>query len=238
MKKIFSLLSTIAFFTIGAEAQNVDDNPILSDDATIRRVPAEFTSDGQVQFWMEKGQSKLGEKVVAVFIDEDLNEKKRFDINGSVWMRYKDLNQLYNISDGFYMCQTLFNTDDKYEYIEPVISVIDDRERATGFKIISEGAILQTVNFPDGFACYYDDVDLTIIKIGNKLYLNIEEVYGSDNEYYELMYKINPAASSVTMVRQDCVGKMTRKVYDKGRFFIEDAEGNLYRADGVEAVRE
>ncbi|MBQ0056669.1 MAG: hypothetical protein KBT20_03330 [Bacteroidales bacterium] len=248
MKKFFSLLTAISFFAICSEAQVVDNNPMRKNrgEFCFQQVPAEFTTDGQLQVWMvnlfeENRNSSYPDRGVASLIDEDLNEKKQVEINGYP-LTFKDLNQPYASDFGFYLSQTLFNSDSKYEIIEGVMTTKSDDYLEgylflTGFKIVSEGTVLQTVNFPNGIESDGYGFYPTIIKIGSKLYLYIDGLTDNNGNYYELVYKINSAASNVSLVRQDYVGK-TRKIYNNGRFLIENAEGKLYRTDGVEAVSE
>lgn len=227
MKKFLFLLSAITFFATSAEAQIIENNPIKKSVLNIQQVPAQFSYDGQIQVWLEECDQSRDE---CVLIDEDLNEKKRFSIDGYASLYFMNLNQLYEADFGFYLCQTLFNTDEKYEYIVPVLN---DKERTSGFQIVSEGTVLQTVNFPDGITTDADEFYPCIIKIGSKLYLATDEVTDSDYNYYELLYKIDSASSSVSMVRQNCIGK-TKKVYNRGRFLITNKDGKIYTTDGVE----
>lgn len=232
-------MSAISFFAISATAQNIDTTPILKKELKFRQVPAAFTSNGECQVWiLEDFDRDKGEGIITL-IDEDLNEKKKLEFEKSCEMYFWDLSQPYEVDMSFYACQTLFNTDDKYEYVSPIISVVEfswgTREYMTGFKIVSDGTVIQTINFPQGLRAYYHEMN--IIKIGTKLYLNVEEVQDSNGEYYELLYKIDRAANSISMVRQDYVGK-TRKVYNHGRILIKNEEGKLYTPDGVEVNRE
>ena len=93
--------------------------------------------------------------------------------------------------------QTLFNDDDKYEYLRPVYSdglssihmfnswvSIDDTEfylpyivkeyggRCSGFQVVNEdGSVLQTVNFDGSFVGGGSPEDTDLIRIHGKLYL-------------------------------------------------------------------
>lgn len=239
MKNFFTLLSAIAFFAVNAEAQVVDDKPIQKkeDEMRFQQTPAEFTSDGQLQVWLvtlnEKERDGDPDRGFASLIDEDLNEKKRIEIDGTISLYFMDLNQPYESDFGFYFSQRLFNSDDKYEYIVPIT---DADDYTIGFKVVSEGTVLQSINFPEGIRSSYR-LYPNIIKIGTKLYLEIEDVYDSNRDYYKLLYKIDRAASNMKLVRKDNVGKV-QKVYERGRILIKSQDNSLYKTDGVKANQE
>lgn len=129
----------------------------------------------------------------------------------------------YNFDEGngegvsFELSQTLFNSDQKYEYLIPIFEHVVgepielDRdgdgeidEIATphsnpisGVKIMSEdGSELNRITFESNVVAYY--VYVRIYKIGNKFYLAklTDPKMGKDSERYEI-FLIDPTTSSV-----------------------------------------
>jgi len=108
--------------------------------------------------------------------------------------------------------QTLFNTDDKYEWIIPIYEAVDcsyeDRYekvdgkevKGTGFKVVSEdGSVVATVKFPDG---YFYDNDFYLYYLGSDYYLSVAVgMDGSEGrEFYEIIYAVTPGSSSINQV--------------------------------------
>lgn len=140
-------------------------------------------------------------------------------------MNLNDFDQSCDDFRKVYLSQTIFNTDDKYEYLLPIISTnnksheedrdgdgqIDMKEawsnaNVTGFKVVSEtGAILQTVNFENGF--YIDDLskmEVDLLKINGKLHLSFE---GCTDDNYKafLIYSIESTTNGVRMMTMEKV---------------------------------
>ena len=149
-----------------------------------------------------------------------------------------------------YLTQTLFNTDEKYEFLMPLYSstietgeddrdvdgVVDFRYTSTnnsiiGFQIVSEdGTVLQTVNFDGDFTLPDNgkgDVDL--LKIHSKLYLCF-------NGYTScLLYSIDSATSSVRMMTMEKVSSVATGTYSlSGRATRGEKGVNIIRmSDGT-----
>lgn len=120
-----------------------------------------------------------------------VNEGKYKSYSDIISLDLEDFDQSCSDFRQIYISQTIFNSDDKYEYLMPVISIVNDSfeedrdgdgvidyrgsgttPKMTGIKVVSEsGEVLQTINFPDGFTSYSSNGDL--MKINNKLYLRI-----------------------------------------------------------------
>lgn len=119
---------------------------------------------------------------------------------------FYDLNAGVSIED-FYVTQTLFNDDEKYEYIrktwEPVTTtqdyvdyydgmVVTTKHYCTGFEIVSEdGKILQTIKF--GAKAEYAGWE--IIKLNDKLYLRVYR-YELEGGRKHDWYRITPSSTS------------------------------------------
>ena len=149
-----------------------------------------------------------------------------------------------------YLTQTLFNTDEKYEFLMPLYSstietgeddrdgdgVVDFRYTSTnnsiiGFQIVSEdGTVLQTVNFDGDFTLPDNgkgDVDL--LKIHSKLYLCF-------NGYTScLLYSIDSATSSVRMMTMENLSSVPAGGYNlSGRLTRGEKGVNIIRmSDGT-----
>ena len=88
------------------------------------------------------------------------------------------------VDRSLYATQTLFNTDEKFEF---VVAVKNNDGEITGIKIMSEdNTILQTIMFEED----YRWLELRLIKINNKKYLNLGNYF----------YRIDAETSSVKPV--------------------------------------
>lgn len=119
--------------------------------------------------------------------------------------------------------QTLFNTDDKYEYLVPILPS-DSRDTesidrdgdgqvdyivtisgacVSGFKIMNEtGNTIQTENFPSDFRLSTYDNDVDIWRIGDKYYLLFSD---ADNA---IIYRINRSSSGTPVTKLRAIGGM------------------------------
>lgn len=110
------------------------------------------------------------------------------------------------------LTQTLFNDDEAFEWIIPVISAVDislttlDRKEtgqslvSTGFMVKSEdGSTVATVAFPSGLYGYiYDSPELLIID--NRYYLVVAVFTADYSENYSLIYEISRESGLIDMV--------------------------------------
>ena len=146
--------------------------------------------------------------------DWEVQEDNGKSYAGIVSMELNDFDQSCADFRKVYITQTVFNSDDKYEYLMPVISVknesheedrdgdgnIDVRDTytnavMTGIQVVSEtGTVIQTINFPEGIKSRGSSKDMDLIKINGKLYLSIG-VYDADNSRATLLCSIGTTAS-------------------------------------------
>lgn len=145
-----------------------------------------------------------------------VNEDRGKSYSGLFSMELNDFDQSCDDFSNVYISQTIFNTDDKYEYLMPILTTEsgtnqEDRDGdgvadvkvtwtsavLTGVQVVSEtGTVLQTINFPDGFksgSSSKNDIDL--IKINGKLYLCFGG-YDANGSKASLLCSIGTAASS------------------------------------------
>ena len=152
-----------------------------------------------------------------------VNEGKDKHYSDMISLDLEDFDQSCNDFRQIYISQTIFNSDDKYEYLMPVISIVNDSfeedrdgdgvidyrgsgttPKMTGIKVVSEsGEVLQTINFPDGFTSSPSKGD-DLMKINNKLYLRIGGNANGSNAV--LICSIGTAASGGDRTRGDVNG--------------------------------
>lgn len=179
--------------------------------------PEEYEYNYKVE---ERAWENGGYKGDWQIVDEG-NEKSYASI---ISLDLEDFDQSCNDFRQIYLSQTIFNSDDKYEYLMPVISIVDgsfeeDRDgdgeidwrrtgataQMTGFKVMSEtGDVLQTVSFPDGYTSSNSEGE-DLMKINNKLYLEFS-VRDANNSYATLLCLIGTAESGGDKTRGDVNG--------------------------------
>ena len=112
-----------------------------------------------------------------------------------------------------YVTQTLFNTDEAYEWIVPILSTVsadyeNEYERvtgqtlcSTGFRVMSEnGSAVAEVTYPSGYygTGYSDGYDL--LMVDNKYYLSATVTNLSRTEEFEIIYEVTQGSSALNMV--------------------------------------
>ncbi|MBR0038195.1 MAG: hypothetical protein IJP70_11240 [Bacteroidales bacterium] len=104
---------------------------------------------------------------------------------------YKNYDNGY-YTDYLFLTQTLFNDDDKFEYIVPIL--IEDRQ--CGFYVKTEGdAILQTVKFEEDLTGFID----RMIKINGKVFL-FAAVHDSNDKGKTIIYEIDKQSNAIKKV--------------------------------------
>ncbi len=121
----------------------------------------------------------------------------------------------------FFLSQTLFNTDDKFEYCVPVYESVQEitnetdqdgdgeidhrtvsqKDVVVGLRVISEdGTVISTID--DFGTGYYSTSSNKIIKINGKIYL-VKKIYSNGKGKSEgaVFYKIDNQASSITLAK-------------------------------------
>lgn len=133
-----------------------------------------------------------------------------------VYLKYYDTSE-DDSDNSLDFSQTFFNSDSKYEFIQPCYELVEDRHesdwdydgevdhidiyyvpKVIGYSIINElGETLQTIipNLPEGHRIYND---CHLLNINGKCYL-VMNYEGNNSEYY-LYYRITPGQSSVQQV--------------------------------------
>lgn len=169
---------------------------------------------------------------------------------GTSRIALKDFNQSCDDFRSIYLSQTIFNNDDKYEYIMPVYkpySMYEERDEdgdgtidtkvtssgknKVGFKIVSEtGNVLSTVNFEEGFEVY--DLKFDLILINGKRYLGISGNSSYTGRVYYI-YSIESEATSVSMKSVQRVAVSARYTLDGRRTQGERGINIIRMEDGT-----
>lgn len=201
-----------------------------------------FTKEGELainpveyEFYQKREERALvdGKYTGAWEVKEEINAKS---FSGVFNLHLNDFDQSCDDFRNIFLTQTLFNTDDKYEYLLPIISPNnggqeEDRDRdgqvdlkftwtdavVTGFKVVSEtGNVLQTINFENGFHTTdtYSITDVDLLRINGKLYLCFDG-YIDDSDAV-LLYSIDSTTNGVHMMTMEKVSS-TRRYNLSGR---------------------
>lgn len=251
MKKLF-ILFLLALTNAGANAQ-ISTTPIRVDGG-LRGINKKFLYDPETPYIVSGNwYDSAGEILI---LDKELNTVKSIPFTEKpISLHIYEMEE--NLSD-YYMTltQTLFNKDEKFEYIVGIPTENNDRYSVQGIKVVSEdGTVLQTIMYPNKESI---DEGLKIVVIGDCCYLRFSETEVIDGEYidYYLLYKINQGADpskvsistepvkvrafpGVTSRHQDitvtCEGEGTREI------IIRNSAGQVVYstkiADGEQSVR-
>ena len=208
-KKIFT------FYSDEFEKQNEITVSGVEYDWSLKREEREWKDDGYKGDW-KVTENESGKSYTKIFP-----------------MHFDDFDQS---CDGFrtiYMTQTLFNTDEKYEFLMPLYSSdtyteeedhdgdgnVDHKTtstgtKVTGFQIVSEdGTVIETINFDGGFRYRYNGSDgVDLLKVNGKLYLSVEGE--TDKSLAVLIYSIDPAKSTVRMMSMEKVSSVPTRSYN------------------------
>lgn len=164
---------------------------LMAMSVAVNAQTAKSVSDGYVSF-IPSALSYEGKACIVVtsgnqitIYNDDIEFVHTFIFLGELLdMNPTDYDNGTYVDRSLYATQTLFNTDEKFEFL---IAVKNSDEETTGFKIMSEnGATLQTIMFEESFGWF----EVRLIKINDKKYLNI-------NNYF---YRIDAETSSVKPV--------------------------------------
>lgn len=173
MKKIY-LSAILMAISVAVNAQT--PKSVSGNHFSI--VPSVFCYDGKACIAVTL------ENTISIYNDE-IEFVRQFIFFGELLdMAPTDYDNGTYVDRSLYATQTLFNTDEKFEYL---VAVKNSDEEITGLKIMSEnGATLQTIMFEESFGWF----EVRLIKINDKKYLNI-------NNYF---YRIDSETSSVKPV--------------------------------------
>jgi len=257
-----SIYATLSEFSPNGKVQMYFRNDDGNGKETYKFYADDFTPQGELTVqsesftrtykmeqreWKDDGMGHAGFtgdwKVVA---DENFTEYGR----GACRLILNDFNQSCDDFRNIYLSQTLFNSDDKYEYIMPIYKSFSNYEerdedndgtidtkvtetgaKIAGFKIVSEtGSVLNTVNFEEDFSLYYTN-EAELILINGKRYLSFTGTSSSEKVY--LIYSLDSTTSSVSMKSVQRVAVSAQYTLDGRRTNGERGINIIRKEDGT-----
>ena len=251
--------ATLPEFSYNGKAQMFIDEMDENGKQKFTFYSDDFTKEGELtinpveyEFYHKHEERAFvdGKYTGAWEVKEEINDK---GFSGVFNLHLNDFDQSCDDFRNIFLTQTLFNTDDKYEYLLPIISPNnggqeEDRDRdgqvdlkftwtdavVTGFKVVSEtGNVLQTINFENGFHTTdtYSTTDVDLLRINGKLYLCIDG-YIDDSDAV-LLYSIESTTNGVRMMTMEKVSS-TRRYNLNGRLTNGEKGINIIRmSDGT-----
>ena len=193
MKKLF-ISTMMALACIGANAQ-IETTPLKTLGRYLYGIDEQFLYDAGTQYVVSVEYSEDRTAATMRVYDNEFNLKKT--ITPESVPSNLDVHVLNENSADYtiYLTQTLFNDDEKFEYlIEPGSGMY-----ATELKVVSEdGTVLQTLKYPAGVEVYRDEIDLFVV--GSNKYLSIGVSVDENGNEYMNLYKINKDAKDPSKV--------------------------------------
>ena len=193
MKKFF-ISTMMALACIGANAQ-IETTPLKTLGRYLYGIDEQFLYDAGTQYVVSVEYSEDRTAATMRVYDNEFNLKKT--ITPESRPSNLDVHVLNENSADYtiYLTQTLFNDDEKFEYlIEPGSGMY-----ATELKVVSEdGTVLQTLKYPAGVEVYRDEIDLFVV--GSNKYLRIGVSVDENGNEYMNLYKINKDAKDPSKV--------------------------------------
>lgn len=174
---------------------------------------------------------------------EEYHEPETKYFQPFMFIRYQDFDSNMNNSD-FYASQTLFNSDDKYEYLSPIIEITErvngndldmDGEpdvyyynedfAYTGFRVMSEdGEELASIRYEDG-TNYYNDA--MIFKLNGKTFLSF--YLQGNGKFLNKIYEMVQGSSGVNTLRAAASMNVSPRVAERNEDITVEAEGTGIR---------
>ena len=197
MKKLF--ISTMVAMSAMCVNAQVETTPITIADSDLYGIGESYSYNHETSL-VSVGYSDK-EAVIMHVYGEDLNLKKTITPSEEP-IPFSVINLNSNSSDyTMYLTQTLFNDDEKYEYI---VSVPQKNQYgydySAGLKIMSDdGSVLQTIMFPENVTGYFDR-GIKLFIIGSSKYLEGGDYEDADENEYMNLYKINKDAKDPSKV--------------------------------------
>ena len=194
MKKLF-ISTMMALACIGANAQ-IETTPLKTLGRYLYGIDEQFLYDAGTQYVVSVEYSEDRTAATMRVYDNEFNLKKT--ITPESVPSNLDVHVLNENSADYtiYLTQTLFNDDEKFEYlIEPGSGMY-----ATELKVVSEdGTVLQTLKFPAGVEVYRGD-GIGLFVMGSNKYLRIGKSVDENGNEYMNLYKINKDAKDPSKV--------------------------------------
>lgn len=192
MKKLF-ISTMMALACIGANAQ-IETTPLKTLGRYLYGIDEQFLYDAGTQYVVSVEYSEDRTAATMRVYDNEFNLKKTITPESVPSALYVQMLNANSADYTIYLTQTLFNDDEKFEYlIEPGSGT------PTELKVVSEdGTVLQTLKFPAGVEVYRDEIDLFVV--GSNKYLRIGVSVDENGNEYMNLYKINKDAKDPSKV--------------------------------------
>ena len=192
MKKLF-ISTMMALACIGANAQ-IETTPLKTLGEYLYGIDEQFLYDAGTQYVVSVEYSDGRTAATMRVYDNEFNLKKTITPESVPSALHVQMLNANSADYTIYLTQTLFNDDEKFEYlIEPGSGT------PTELKVVSEdGTVLQTLKYPAGVEVYRDEIDLFVV--GSNKYLRIGESVDENGNEYMNLYKINKDAKDPSKV--------------------------------------
>ena len=200
MKKLFTaLMLTMATTSIMAQEPFAKIELYPRDYAFTN---SKFSANGQSQLFSIDFKTSTFALYDEYFTKQ--REFKTIQINSQESNKYCSV-EYYNYDEGgvkyayIIISQTLFNSDEKYEYLSPIYDI--EKNYYTGINVASEdGTILQTINFGNYYS-YNISGEIHLNVINGKKYLFIDYMRKTDStDPTTFIYRIDSETSQINFV--------------------------------------
>lgn len=219
-KKVFLMAALATMMATATNAQTlVGEGPAVYN--TLKIIPAEFTSDNQVKM-TERNHDGNGTLTTGLTIyDNSITAVHQISALNICEARYADLDNKTGSNDVF-ATQTLFNSDDNYEYF---ITLRDERYNNVGLKLMSEDGSELWSWQPVGNNTRYVYIKW-IVKWGGQYFFVVEE-YDYDEYSAYIWYHIDRSTQSINRVEGNMPMNVFPTVADHSQTItVELGEGN------------
>ena len=224
MKKLF-ISTMMALACIGANAQ-IETTPLKTLGRYLYGIDEQFLYDAGTQYVVSVEYSDGRTAATMRVYDNEFNLKKTITPESVPSALHVQMLNANSADYTIYLTQTLFNDDEKFEYlIEPGSGT------PTELKVVSEdGTVLQTLKYPAGVEVYRDEIDLFVV--GSNKYLRIGESVDENGNEYMNLYKINKDAkdhSKVSIATAPMRVSVSPRMASRNQDINVVAEGNGVR---------
>ena len=214
-KSLLILLACLVSGVSMAQSFNIVEKIAFNESGYLRCIPPDVSYGGHSAFYIQNYEHIGGDSFS--ILDDNFEVKKSF-IALDLFKIEPYINGVYEDNAYITISQTLFNNDEKYEYVSAKI----ENEKIVGFSIVSEdGTILRDVLFD--YAADY--CECSVYLFSDKCYLAFHNE-NHNREESTLVYEIErdvPPSASVNPCDVNGDGNVTAadvtKVYD---FLLND----------------
>ena len=175
----------MALACIGANAQ-IETTPLKTLGSYLYGIDEQFLYDAGTQYVVSVEYSEDRTAATMRVYDNEFNLKKTITPESVPSALYVQMLNANSADYTIYLTQTLFNDDEKFDYLIESGS----GTYATELKVVSEdGTVLQTLKYPAGVEVYRDELGLFVV--GSNRYLRIGVSVDENGNAYMNIYKTN-----------------------------------------------